>query len=511
MKRRLCYLPIAVVASVILGAGQALAYQKDPDITNPTLGAVTSTVTQLLAPDPTLGDLDTTVVGAGSDAVGIDDSLTNPPPDPADSSPGNVFFVDNTPNDGDCPQATFTTIQAAVNASMAGDTVQVCPGTYEEQVRILGHMHDGLKLESLVPLQAVIKWPTSETAPFALVDFNMVNNVDFRGFTATGPFPFPASTDRHEGLLVEDAFNERIHHNHITMIENVDPTLRGDQEGDAVAIGHRTLTENTSNCGAIAGSAQVDHNQIDNYQKNGVQVVNSGTSAVVNNNMITGSGTVTNVSQTAAENGVVAFCNAAAKINHNVISQNLFAAFIPPTCAPNPACFVTSTGIIIDQAPSGTSMVDHNRVFDNAGGIEADSEANLEISHNDVLQNTSDAIVVCGEASAGCGAESGIVVRANNIQNNQGSGIFLQGATANLVKANQIDGNGTASPPQGDQYGIHADSQTNGNEILSNQLQGNSPFDCKDDSGPGSGTDGTNNTWQNNHGTSPATQPDLCT
>jgi hypothetical protein len=36
-----------------------------------------------------------------------------------------------------CPGATFTTIQSAVNAASAGDTVKVCAGTYNENVTVL--------------------------------------------------------------------------------------------------------------------------------------------------------------------------------------------------------------------------------------------------------------------------------------------------------------------------------------------------------------------------------------
>src|SRR5438128_6796374 len=36
---------------------------------------------------------------------------------------------------GPCPH-TFTSIQSAVNVASAGDTIQVCPGTYDEQVTV---------------------------------------------------------------------------------------------------------------------------------------------------------------------------------------------------------------------------------------------------------------------------------------------------------------------------------------------------------------------------------------
>ena len=37
---------------------------------------------------------------------------------------------------GTCPGAGFSTVQAAVNAAKSGDIVNVCPGSYPEQVSI---------------------------------------------------------------------------------------------------------------------------------------------------------------------------------------------------------------------------------------------------------------------------------------------------------------------------------------------------------------------------------------
>src|SRR5258708_1620621 len=39
-------------------------------------------------------------------------------------------------NAAQCPGAQFTTIQDAVNAASPGDSIQICPGTYVEQVSI---------------------------------------------------------------------------------------------------------------------------------------------------------------------------------------------------------------------------------------------------------------------------------------------------------------------------------------------------------------------------------------
>ena len=208
----------AIGLSLALGVGKASAWLRDPDTMS-----TTAVLAQLAPPDPTIGDSDTTAVGVGDDAVGADSQAapTADPPDPKD------FYVDNTPMNGDCPATPYTTIQSAVNASGPGATIKVCPGTYPEQVRITGHNHDKLKLESLKPLKATIQWPTVESAPLALVDFNTADQVTLRGFVVSGPFTFPScSPDRHEGLLVENAFDANIERNHITQIRNSNAATR---------------------------------------------------------------------------------------------------------------------------------------------------------------------------------------------------------------------------------------------------------------------------------------------
>ena len=493
MIKRALVLPLGAVATLLLGMQPvAASTHKDPDTTADP-ASIQAVVTQLVAPDLTIGDTDTTPIGVGTDTVGID-TLTDPPPDPADSDPGTTYFVNNNAANTQCPATPYTTIQQGVDASGPGDTVKVCPGTYGEQVRIKSHTHDGLKLESLVPLQAIIRWPTVESFPLALVDFNTADHVTFRGFTITGPFTFPAcSPDRHEGLLVEDAYNEHIHHNHITHIQNSDPALFGCQEGDAVAIGRRTTQLGADS--TVPGSAEVDHNQIDEYQKNGVQAVNASTSAEIDHNQITGSSNPA-IRGIIASNGVVVFRNADAVIDHNVISQNQFTA-ANNCCAPPHI----SSGIILDEAPANSSRIDHNQVFSNDYGIEVDTESNLEIAHNTVTQNTNDAITVCGDVSSGCGPATAIVVRANEVENNGGAGIYLTGAKDNLIKSNQVSGNGFNTFGSGS--GVHLDVNSTGNDVITNHASANAPFDCEDD------TVGTANTWQNDQGTT-SSPPGIC-
>ena len=115
------------------------------------------------------------------------------------------------------------------------------------------------------------------------------------------------------------------------------------------------------------------------------------------------------------------------------------------------------------------------------------------------IDNIADAITLCGDVTQGCGPATQIVVRKNDVENNGGSGILLLGANSNLLKSNQVQGNGTAGGDTTD--GIRVDTNSTNNQILENHMTGNVTHDCHDDSnGSGSGTPPTANTWTNDQG-----------
>ena len=76
--------------------------------------------------------------------IGI--ALTVPPPATAVTLP-----VDD--DAAQCPTAQWRSIQEAVTAAAAGDTIEVCPGTYAEQVRI-DPDKNGLTLRATMPRRA---------------------------------------------------------------------------------------------------------------------------------------------------------------------------------------------------------------------------------------------------------------------------------------------------------------------------------------------------------------------
>src|SRR5688572_19660743 len=101
-----------------------------------------------------LGEVDLNTLGVPDSAF----ATVGPIGVAASSGDGpNMFIVDD--DLAQCPNAAFTSIQAAVVASGPGDQIRVCPGDYFEQVRIEGPTHDGLTLFSQQPLAAVIHAP----------------------------------------------------------------------------------------------------------------------------------------------------------------------------------------------------------------------------------------------------------------------------------------------------------------------------------------------------------------
>jgi hypothetical protein len=293
---------------------------------------------------------------------------------------GHTLKVDD--DHAQCPDAQYTSIQAAVTAAGPGDTVLVCPGTYTEQVRVQSHQKDGLNLVSQKPFQAVIQSPPVQTFPKAIVLIENADRVSLFGFTVKGPFvepgcgsPIPDTDpsnpviDVHKGVYVKNGFRELIVGNHITQIQNSVPALFGCQDGVAVQVGRSGET--------ATGSAAVSFNLIDDYQKGGVVVDNAGSFAALNHNIIRAA---TAVQPNIAPNGVQISRGAGAEVSYNKVSRNKFLGNRDAG---------SGSGILLFQPGAGKVDVNHNESFDNDDGlplIDADRELIREnYSHDNVI------------------------------------------------------------------------------------------------------------------------------
>ena len=410
---------------------------------------------------------------------------------PVLADPGTFWVNDDQgpwlPPGTSCEHPGFKDIQSAVDAAPAGTRINVCPGTYIEQVTIPAGK-DSLQLRSVGTWQAIIKAPAVMIDPKAIVRVSGAHDVGILAFTITGPGGFGCDSIRW-GVRVDSGGSADILGNHITQIH--DTPFSGCQNGVAVVVGR--FSE------ATTGSARIFGNLIDNYQKNGPTVSNAGSSAQISANRIFGVGPTAVI----AQNGIQASGGATASIRHNFVSGNVYT---PQTFA--------STGILLFQ--SGAVTVDHNTVNTNDVGIYGFLQsAGTAVTMNRARTSTFDGIIV--DLSNGTqtghnrternngpgigvydGADSNAIFD-NRVEDNKDSGILIDTGTNNTVRANKVFENGTAGPDTTDGIRINVGS---GNTIDSNDLRDNITHDCHDNSAPA-------NTWTNNRGET-SQPPGLC-
>ena len=288
---------------------------------------------------------------AGELATGPSATMAYP-----DSDGDNLLIVDDG---ADCPNAEYPTIQAAVNAADPRDRIKVCRGTYPEQVTIPAGK-DGITLFSAGFLQAVIKAPPVMADPGDIVHVNGAKDVTIRHFTISGPLPdhLFCSLFTRTGVRIDGGGSATLSDNHITEIRAANPLLHGCQNGIAVLVG-RAFEGQT-------GSAEIDHNLIDRYQKGGVVVDNAGSYGNVHHNEIVGVGPQPVIGQ----NGIQISRGATADVDHNEVYDHVYTLG------------GAGTGIILFQANGTGLTVAYNDVYRNDDGISLYDVDNSLVKHN---------------------------------------------------------------------------------------------------------------------------------
>ena len=348
----------------------------------------------------------------------------------------------------------FTTIQAAVTASPAGTTINICPGVYPEQVTISSAMTlIGLSSVSANQGAAVITAPAggivqnatslSSGNPIAaqiLVQSNggsvTINNLTVDGGSSliTGCAPNLI------GIYYQNSSGTITHSN--VLNQALTPDLNGCQSGLGIFV--QSGSGGTSN-------VTVSSNNVQNYQKNGITANEVGTSAKITGNTVIGQG----LTSGAAENSIQIAFGATGVIQANTVGSD---DYVDPTTAAAAGILVyasksvsivknnvsnTQLGISVDSQNPGDAdgagitgnTVSMTHAYD---GIDACS------SHNTISSN-----IVSGSDEAGIhldglctGASIGNSVTANTI-NGACAGILSNSASGNTISGNKFYNAGT--------------------------------------------------------------------
>ena len=288
------------------------------------------------------------VLGALALGVGIL-AACNPPKQPPPPPP-TMVDDDGQAAPGDCnaTATAATTIGAAVTAAANGTHIDVCPGTYAEQLTIPA-AKAGITLASTQPRAATIKTPPTMTEPGDIIRVDGATNLTIRGFVIAGPLPNAlfCSTESRTGLFVANNGSVTVDDNRFEEIRATDPALRGCQNGIAIRVGRQASPS--------FGTATITNNELAAYQKGAIVIDGSGSSADIGLNQVTGEGPVNYI----AQNGIQVSRGATGTLAGNTVSAHTYSR------APSSS----STGVLIFEAGSNL-VVSNNNVHDNDDNID---------------------------------------------------------------------------------------------------------------------------------------------
>jgi Periplasmic copper-binding protein (NosD) len=363
---------------------------------------------------------------------------------------------------------SFTSIQAAVDAAPSGSTIDVCPGTYPEQVMIeaktltlVGVLSGTNDAAVLVPpagglivngtriggravaAQIFVQDSTGVTISHLTVDGN--GNALIGCLTNPIGIYFKNSS----GRIIDS-----VARNHI--LESSD---QGCQVGLGIAV--------ESNLGNPA--VTISNNSVHNYQKNGITAGGPGTGGgpamAITNNTVAGIGATPLI----AQNGIQIGFGAIGKVTGNTVADDIYSG--PAAAAGTGILIFATTGITISGNSVQSTQFGIATVTDSVDG-PADN-AIITSNHIGGTQEF-DAIDLCS---------SGNTVQSNNINGGQTeSGIHLDdqcpgpGSTTSGVN-NSVANNTLNEPCAGILLGSSAPNTVGPNTFLNvthTTLAGNS-------------------------------------
>lgn len=384
----------------------------------------------------------------------------------AGAAGASTLVVDD--NRAQCPAAGFSSIQAAVVAASAGDTINVCPGTYAEQV-FMPASKPGLVVQATQRRLATVLSPkrfvdgSGNDSPLRAIVVAAGARDVVRGLRILGqlaPNPSCGGTFTHDVGVQVGGNLALVQDNEISDIRDNCGAGSGIWVGDA----EDEMLQELGGGGAI-----IRDNLIQQYRGAGVIVEAAQPPVRILDNTITGA-------QSRPNTGIFGGQEGSLDVEGNLVNGNQTAG-------------ISLAGAFVDE----DHVVSDNQIRGNGVGIATGGflAAPALIAGNTISASRADGILDGSQANT---------IRDNLVEDNGANGVDLQ-SSGGTVRSNQLLRNrGAGILAAGSGYTIDR------NTALSNVGR-----DCQDTSGPGGpGTLGTLNLWTNDRGrtSSPA---GLCT
>jgi hypothetical protein len=269
-----------------------------------------------------------------------------------------------------CTQPNYATIQGAIDAlkSISGATINVCPGTYAEQLTI------GTPLKLAVagtPGSAKVVLPASPTNTNTPCD----NAAAAAGFSPDQDeiSICKAGTVSITGLKVEAkwtgencavgmygirvAGGATLKATNVTVAGAGAVPINGCQSGVGIQAGTTRTTP------AESGGLKLKGVTVSEYQKNGITIAGEGSTATIGTTTVVGAGETTQI----AQNGIQVSEGGKAKITASKISGNECDS---PACGPEGFSQTQSTGLLLLGSPA-TSVTSSTIAGNDVGALYA--------------------------------------------------------------------------------------------------------------------------------------------
>ena len=345
------------------------------------------------------------------------------------------------------PGTHYTTIQAAVNAPGV-TTVEVCPGTYPEQVTITANLT--LKgIASGTSDAAVVVVPAGGLKANGVTDiFGDPTAAQILVQNATVTISHITVDGANDGLTdcSVDAIGIYYQNASGTITDNavrnvlLPPALQGCQDGLAINVDSTT-----------GSSVTVSNNSVRNYDKNGITASglgdgSPGPNVTVTGNTVIGLGATTVI----AQNGIQVSYGATGKVTLNNVIDDIYIN--PPGCA---STCTGSSGILI-YGSTGITISDNTVESTQLGIVPVTASASLTANGTIVKSNRIggtqiyDAIDLCSDGNTAesnviyGSAQSGIHVD-DECSPSTGSGTTVTGNTINEACAGVLLGTGSGN------------------------------------------------------------------
>ena len=284
-----------------------------------------------------------------------------------------------TGNGKSCTEPGFNSIQDAINTASTGNTIKVCSGTYSEQLTFTKSVSLKPAGTPVVKLPAVPANSTSacgtalstagHTAQDA-VELCGAVTVKVSGLAIEAAWPAGTCNDDLYGIYVGGGATLSLSNSRI-LAAGAQP-INGCQGGVGIEVGTGRTTP------AETGTATLTNDLVEGFQKNGINVIASGSKATLKKVTVKGAGP-TNV---IAQNGIEIGEGAEATITKSSSSDNIYT---PQT--------VVSTGMIVFGSSVGPQVTSSTFENDDVGIFYYESgTATLTVTSSKFLGDTFDGV-----------------------------------------------------------------------------------------------------------------------